>query len=111
MPELRVTNRAVKRRLLGLSVLAFGAVLGACHDASKDLKKLAEQCEACDQDTKAAPEAKQACATKAIDDLVAYIKAHPSPRGDEQNAADQFKALTTCAVKLGVDVNGKTKGL
>lgn len=111
MPELRVTNRAVKLRLLGLSIVALGAVLGACHDASKDLQKLAEQCEACDQDTKAAPVAKQACATKVIDELVAYIKAHPSPRGNEQAAADQFKALTTCALKLGVDVNGKTKGL
>lgn len=87
------------------------AVSGGCHDASKDLQRLAEQCEACDQDAKATPEAKQACATKAIDELVAYIKANPSPRGNEQNAADQFKALTTCALKLGVDVNGKTKGL
>jgi membrane protein involved in colicin uptake len=106
MPELCVTTSIVKIWLLALVLAGVG-----CHDASKDLQKLAETCAACDKDPKATPEAKKACATKAIDDLVAYIKAHPNPLGNEQNAADQFKALTTCAQKLGVDVNGKTKGL
>jgi len=92
-------------------LLALTLSVAGCHDASKDLQKLAETCDACDKDPRATPEAKKVCATRAIDDLVTYIKATPSPLGNEQNAADQFKALTTCALKLGVDVAGKTKGL
>ncbi len=109
MRELRVTTRGVK-----ICGLALVLVVG-CHDASKDLERLAEQCtKTCleDKDHKlATPEAKKACASQAVDDLVAYIKANPNPRGNEQNAAAQFKALATCASSLGVDVNGKTKGL
>ena len=56
----------------------------------------------------------KACADKVVDDLAAYIKANPNPRGDEQNAAAQFAALTKCATDKGVDVNTlltKTKSL
>ena len=99
--------------LLGLAVMGLTGLtgLGACHDASQDLQRLAARCDACDKDTKLTPEAKQACAARVIDDLVTYIKATPSPRGDERNAGAQWNALASCAVKLGVDVNAKTKGL
>lgn len=81
-------------------------VLG-CTDASKDLAKLADQCTKCGSGDKA-------CAEKVIDELVTYVKAHPDPVGNEQNASDQLKALTTCAQAHGVDGNeliSKTKSL
>lgn len=81
-------------------------VLG-CTDASKDLEKLATKCAACGS-------ADKACAEKVIDELVTYVKAHPDPVGNEQNASDQLKALTTCAQARGVDANeliSKTKSL
>lgn len=89
-------------RAILILVLAMG-----CHDASKDLEDLAKQCEKCGSGDKA-------CAEKVIDDLVTYVKAHPDPVGNEQNASDQLKALTTCAQARGVDANAlvsKTKSL
>ncbi|HEY0251427.1 MAG TPA: hypothetical protein VGC41_07855 [Kofleriaceae bacterium] len=83
-------------------VFAFG-----CHDASKDLEKLVDTCKKC-------PGGDRACAEKTVDDLVAYVKANPDPVGNEQNAADQLKALAECAQAHGVDGNAlvqKTKGL
>jgi hypothetical protein len=87
------------------SILLF-LVLG-CTDASKDLAKLADKCTACKAGDKA-------CAEKVIDELVTYVKAHPDPVGNEQNASDQLKALTTCAQAHGMDGNeliSKTKSL
>jgi hypothetical protein len=89
----RATNAGVKTLLLCL-------VLAGCHDASKDLEKIAEQCGKCGS----AADAK-ACAEKAVDDLMAYVKANPEPVGDEQNASDQLKKITTCAQAHGVDGN------
>ena len=87
------------------SILLF-LVLG-CTDASKDLAKLADKCTKCGSGDKA-------CAEKVIDELVSYVKAHPDPVGNEQNASDQLKALTTCAQAHGMDGNdliSKTKSL
>ena len=95
-------DRAVKTWLLALAILAGPA---GCHDASKDLEGMVEQCTKCKD---------KACADKVVDDLVTYIKANPNPRGNEQNAAAQFAALTKCATDKGVDVNTlltKTKSL
>ena len=39
---------------------ALALSVAGCHDASKDLQKLAETCDACDKDPKATPEAKKA---------------------------------------------------
>ncbi len=78
-----------------------------CHDAAKDLEKLNAECAACGSGDKA-------CAAKVIDELVTYVKAHPDPVGNEQNASDQLKALTDCAQKRGMDGNeliSKTKSL
>jgi hypothetical protein len=89
-------------RTLLILVLAMG-----CHDASKDLEDLANRCTKCGS-------ADKACAEKVVDDLVTYVKAHPDPVGNEQNASDQLKALTTCAQAHGVDGNeliSKTKSL
>jgi hypothetical protein len=89
-------------RTLLILVLAMG-----CHDASKDLEDLSKRCTKCGS-------ADKACAEKVIDDLVTYVKAHPDPVGNEQNASDQLKALTTCAQAHGVDGNeliSKTKSL
>jgi hypothetical protein len=94
-------DRAVKTWLLALAIAGFAG----CHDASKDLEVMVKHCNECKD---------KACAEKVIDDLVTYIKANPSPRGNEQNAAEQFTALTKCAIDKGVDVNTlltKTKSL
>lgn len=101
--QTRDTTASV--RTLLLAALFAGSV--GCHDASKDLEKLVETCKAC-------PAKDAACAEKSIDDLVAYVKANPDPVGNEQNAADQLKALAGCAQEHGVDANllvQKTKGL
>ena len=66
-------------RAILILVLAMG-----CHDASKDLEDLVKQCEECRSGDKA-------CAEKVIDDLVTYVKAHPDPVGNEQNAAEQLR--------------------
>lgn len=66
---------------------------------------MVKQCDACKD---------KACAEQVIDSFVTYAKANPNPRGDEQNAATQFTALTKCAIDKGVDVNTlltKTKSL
>jgi len=99
--RLRDTTLAVKTWLLALAMLA----IPACHDASKDLEGMVKKCTDCKD---------KACAEAVIDDFVTYAKANPSPRGDEQNAAAQFQALTKCATDKGVDVNTlltKTKSL
>lgn len=91
-------------------LLAIALVgIAGCHDASKDLEKLAERCHKCKDDGNP-----KACAEKVIDDFVTYAKANPNPRGDETNAAAQFADLTKCAVDFGVDSNTvltKTKSL
>jgi hypothetical protein len=92
----------VKTLLFAITVLAGSA---GCHDASKDLEGMVKRCTECKD---------KACADQVIDDFVAYAKANPNPRGNEQNAATQFAALTKCATDKGVDVNTlltKTKSL
>ena len=82
--------------------LAFGV---GCHDAAKDLEGFAKRCTACKD---------KACAEQVVDDFVSYAKANPNPRGNEQNAAAQFSALTKCAIDKGVDLDtllSKTKSL
>jgi hypothetical protein len=102
---IRVTTDRVKTWLLALAMLASIPLAGACHDASKDLEGMVKKCNDCKD---------KACAEGVIDEFVTYAKAHPNPRGDEQNAAAQFQALTKCATDKGVDVNTlltKTKSL
>ena len=92
---IRVTNAGVKALLLAIVIALVG-----CHDASKDLEKFADDCGKCGSGSDA-----KACADKAVDELMAYIKANPEPVGNEQNASDQLKRLTTCAQAHGVDGN------
>jgi 5-methylcytosine-specific restriction endonuclease McrA len=100
---IRATTGCVKTWLLALAITVAGTA--GCHDASKDLEGMVKTCTECKD---------KACADKVIDDFVAYVKANPNPRGNEQNAATQFTALMKCATDKGVDVNTlltKTKSL
>ena len=77
-------------------LLACVFALG-CHDASKDIEKLADRACACKD---------KACADKVIDDLVDFAKNNKNARGDENKAKEYAERLGTCAIKAGVDPQG-----
>ena len=84
-------------------VFAVGAV--GCHDASKDIEKLADRACACKD---------KACAEKVIDDLVEFAKHNKNAKGDEDKAAKAAERMMECAMKVGVDpgtLMSKMKGL
>ncbi|MFT3691741.1 MAG: hypothetical protein QM831_01285 [Kofleriaceae bacterium] len=90
-----------------MKAILIAVLLVGCHDASKDIERMVDDCKKC-------PEKDSACAEKQIDALVTYVKANPDPVGNEQNAADQLKELAACAQAHGLDGNllvQKTKGL
>ena len=83
-------------------------VATGCHDAAKDIEKLADRaCECQDKKDKA-------CAEKVVDDFVDYVKANQNAKGDEEKAAKEFGRMMECTTKAGVDmaaIAGKMKAV
>ena len=93
-------QRRMRKTWLLAAVLAVG-----CHDASKDIEKLADRACACKD---------KACADKVIDDLVEFAKNNKNAKGDEDKAAKAAERMMECAMKAGVDPSSlmtKMKGL
>jgi hypothetical protein len=78
------------------TLLAFALVFGVgCHDAAKDIEKLADRACACKD---------KACAEKVVDDFAEFAKANKNAKGDEEKAAKEFGRLMECATKAGADM-------
>ena len=86
------------------ALLAILIVTG-CHDAAKDIEKLADRaCECKDK----------ACAEKVLDDFVGYVKENQKAKGDEEKAAKEFGRMMECTTKAGADaatIMGKLKAV
>jgi hypothetical protein len=68
-----------------------------CHDAARDVQKLADRACACGKTDKA-------CAEKVIDDFVDFAKANKNAKGDEEAAAKAFGEMMKCATERGADM-------
>ena len=75
------------------ALLAILIVTG-CHDAAKDIEKLADRACECKED--------KACAEKVVDDFVDFVKANQNAKGDEEKAAKEFGRMMECVQKAGV---------
>ncbi len=91
---LRSAPRAwYQRRMRKTWLIAILFAVG-CHDASKDIEKLADEACACKD---------KACAEKVIDKLVEFAKNNKNAKGDEDKAAKAAERMMECAMKAGAD--------